>query len=363
MNDSNSAAENRQEPLLKVENLRTTFDTPRGALTAVDGVSFGLGRAETLGLVGESGSGKSVLVRSIMNLLGSGATFAPDSKVTFDGRDVHRLSPWEAKHFWGAEMAMVFQDPMTSLNPVRRIGVQLTESMRFHLGMSKREATARAVELLDQVRIPEPRKRLTQYPHELSGGMRQRVMIAIALACKPRLLVADEPTTALDVTVQKQILELLTGLQRELEMAMILITHDLGVVSGHTDRVAVMYAGQLVEVADTGRLFDSVRHPYTGALLDSIPRLEDPSHTRLNGIDGWPPDLIEGTRGCRFAPRCRYATDDCLETEPRLLDAEDSEHLVRCHFPLGSTEFHRAVTNTPGSGRTAAGRDLTAGAR
>ncbi|MDF3312224.1 ABC transporter ATP-binding protein [Rhodococcus sp. T2V] len=351
-----------RDSLLTVENLRTTFDTPRGHLTAVDGVSFALGRAETLGIVGESGSGKSVLVRSIMNLLGANATVAEDSKVMFDGRDVHRLSRWESRHFWGTEIAMVFQDPMTSLNPVKRIGVQLTESMRFHLGLNSGEATERALELLDQVRIPEPRRRMEQYPHELSGGMRQRVMIAIALACKPRLLVADEPTTALDVTVQKQILDLLTRLQAELDMAMILITHDLGVVSGHTDRVAVMYAGQLVEVADTNELFGAVQHPYTGALLNSIPKIEQPSHTRLEVINGWPPDLIRGIRGCRFAPRCRSAQAACLEEAPGLRPTGDREHMARCFFPLGSEGSHQAMATNLRAGQTAAGLDLTTGA-
>ncbi len=355
-----SHAGSAHDPLLVVEDLRTTFETSRGPLTAVDGVSFTLGRAETLGIVGESGSGKSVLVRTIMNLLPDTATVGSQSKVIFDGRDVHRLSRLESEHFWGTEIAMVFQDPMTSLNPVKRIGTQLTESIRFHLELGRREADERAVELLEQVSIPEPRRRLEQYPHELSGGMRQRVMIAIALACKPRLLVADEPTTALDVTVQKQILDLLSRLQAELEMAMILITHDLGVVAGHTDRVAVMYAGQMVEEADTDDLFDSVRHPYTGALLSSIPRLDQPSHTRLDAITGWPPDLVSGVAGCRFAPRCRYAQDACLDQAPTLERVDGGrEHSCRCFFPVGSPAADDALAANVRSGRTAAGLDFT----
>ena len=347
-------------PLLVVEDLRTMFDTPRGVLRAVDGVSFTLDRGETLGIVGESGSGKSVLVRSIMNLLAGNAHVPEDSRVTFDGRDVRTLSRPEARHFWGTEMAMVFQDPMTSLNPVKRIGTQLTESIRYHLKLSHKAAVERAVDLMHQVRIPEPKHRLDQYPHELSGGMRQRVTIAIALACEPRLLIADEPTTALDVTVQKQILDLLARLQKEREMAMILVTHDLGVVAGRADRVAVMYAGQLVEVANTDVLFTQVRHPYTEALLNSVPKVDQPSHTRLDAISGRPPDMVHLPEGCRFAARCRYALADCLDRNPEMLETELLPHRWRCFVPVGSPEAEVALADNLKAGHTAAGLDLTA---
>ena len=348
------------QPLLVVENLRTLFDTPRGVLRAVDGVSFTLDRGETLGIVGESGSGKSVLVRSIMNLLANNAVVPEGSKVIFDGRDVRTLSRPEAKHFWGTEMAMVFQDPMTSLNPVKRIGTQLTESIQYHLQLSHKAAVERAIDLMNQVKIPEPRRRLDQYPHELSGGMRQRVTIAIALACEPRLLIADEPTTALDVTVQKQILDLLARLQEERDMAMILITHDLGVVAGQADRVAVMYAGQLVEMADTDVLFTNVRHPYTEALLNSIPKVDQPSHTRLDAISGRPPDMVNLPKGCRFAPRCRYARVDCLAKNPELLENEELGHHSRCFVPVGTPEGESALADNLKAGTTAAGLDLNA---
>jgi peptide/nickel transport system ATP-binding protein len=348
------------QPLLVVDNLRTYFDTPRGLLRAVDGVSFTLDAGATLGIVGESGSGKSVLVRSVMNLLASNAIVPADGKVIYDGRDIHSLSRLEAKHFWGTEMAMVFQDPMTSLNPVKRIGAQLTESIRYHLKLNKKAAIERALDLMNQVRIPEPRRRLQQYPHELSGGMRQRVTIAIALACEPRLLVADEPTTALDVTVQKQILDLLAKLQQEHHMAMILITHDLGVVAGHADRVAVMYAGQIVEHADTDVLFRNVQHPYTEALLNSIPKVEHASHTRLDAISGRPPDMTHPPAGCRFAPRCRYAQETCMTELPKLYEAAEPDHLYRCFFPVGSTAGTAALAENLKAGHTAAGLDLHA---
>ncbi len=344
-------------PLLQVRDARTSFRTSRGPLLAVDGVSFDLAAGETLGIVGESGSGKSVLVRTVMNLLPSNGEVAAGSEILFDGRDVRHLRPAEAKHFWGPEMAMVFQDPMTSLNPVKRIGRQLTESMRFHLGLSRSAARDRAIELLNRVGIPEPRRRLDQYPHELSGGMRQRITIAIALSCSPRLLIADEPTTALDVTVQKQILDLLDQLQAEERMAMILITHDLGIVAGHADRVAIMYAGQMVEVGATERLFNCVQHPYTEALLKSIPRLEDPSHTPLEAISGRPPDMVDPAGSCRFAPRCRYAQLRCLDEQPELMPTHGG-HPFRCFFPVGSDEGRAALEANEAAGSTAAGLSL-----
>ncbi|MGE0878420.1 MAG: ABC transporter ATP-binding protein [Acidimicrobiia bacterium] len=347
------------EPLLVVDGLATSFRTPRGLLRAVDGVSFTLDEGQTLGVVGESGSGKSVLVRTVMGLLPPTAIISDDSVVNLAGRDVRHLNPLEAKHFWGPEIAMVFQDPMTSLNPVKKIGVQLTEPLRYHLGLSRRSAESRALELMEQVGIPEPRRRLSQYPHELSGGMRQRVTIAIALSCEPRLLIADEPTTALDVTVQKQILDLLSSLQRERKMTMILITHDLGVVAGYADRVAVMYAGQIVESASTIELFDNVRHPYTEALLNSIPRVEQPSHTRLDAISGRPPDMTKLSLGCRFAPRCRYAQDECLSADPGLDEASGvTSHQFRCFFPVGSEKGAAALDRNRAAGRTATGLEL-----
>jgi peptide/nickel transport system ATP-binding protein len=327
-------------PLLEVHDLRTSFATARGSLRAVDGVSLTVGRGETVGIVGESGSGKSVLVRSIMNLLPRTATV--EGSVVFEGRDVRSLDGAERKHFWGPHIAMIFQDPMTSLNPVKKIGQQLVDPLRYHLGISRRAAHNRALELLRLVRIPEAERRLGQYPHELSGGMRQRVMIAIAVSCNPKLLLADEPTTALDVTVQKQILDLLESLQRELDMAMILITHDLGVVAGRAKRIGVMYAGRLVEEADTRALFADVRHPYTEGLMASIPRIQQPSHTRLVGIGGRPPDMVDPPAGCRFAPRCKYAQTRCREESPALLDVPFG-HSYACFYPVGGEGLQATV--------------------
>jgi peptide/nickel transport system ATP-binding protein len=330
--------------LLEVRNLRTSFMTARGPLQAVDGVSLTVGRGETLGIVGESGSGKSVLVRSIMNLVPRTATV--EGTVMFEGRDIRSLSGAERKHFWGPHMSMIFQDPMTSLNPVKKIGQQLADPLRYHLGVSGKAAEKRALELRSLVRIPEAHRRLGQYPHELSGGMRQRVMIAIAVSCNPRLLLADEPTTALDVTVQKQILDLLGTLQRELDMAMILITHDLGVVAGRTKRIGVMYAGRIVEEASTSGLFAEVRHPYTEGLMASIPRIQEPSHTRLTGIPGRPPDMVEPPVGCRFAPRCKYVQTRCQEESPALLDVPYG-HSYACFYPVGAGEGSRPVVGSP----------------
>ncbi len=343
--------------LVDVEDLRTTFSTARGPLGAVDGVSFTVDRGETLGIVGESGCGKSVLVRSVMGLLPASAHVT--GKVEFEGRETRTMTRVQARRFWGREIAMVFQDPMTSLNPVKRIGTAVSESMRLHLGLSRRDARARAVELLNLVGIPEAARRLDDYPHQLSGGMRQRVTIAIAIACQPKLLIADEPTTALDVTVQSQILDLLATLQAEYEMAMVMITHDLGVVAGRADRVAVMYAGRIVEHARTATLFAAPQHPYTEALLESIPRLELPSHTRLREITGRPPDLVSPPTGCRFAPRCRYAQQRCLVDDPALSAGAPGEHTVACFFPVGSEAGERALSANQSAGHTAAGLHLS----
>jgi peptide/nickel transport system ATP-binding protein len=329
-------------PLLQVEDLRTHFLTEGGTVRAVDGVSFTLERGKTLGVVGESGSGKTILSRSIMGLLPARNVVRTGS-AKYEGTEVAGQSHAAMRGLWGTEMAMVFQDPMTSLNPVMKIGRQITEGLRYHLRIPKDEANEQALQLLNSVGIPDPKRRLGQYPHELSGGMRQRVTIAIALACGPKLLFADEPTTALDVTVQAQILNLLNQQQQDRYMAMILVTHDLGVVAGRTDEIAVMYAGQIVERAPTRTLFANVRMPYTEALLKSIPKLENPSHTRLQIIGGRPPDLINPPPGCRFAPRCPYAQAKCHTEPPPLVEAETPGHVFRCWFPVGTEAGREAL--------------------
>jgi peptide/nickel transport system ATP-binding protein len=352
--DDGSAAAPRPAALLEVADLRTYFKTPRGVARAVDGVSFRLDRGRTLGIVGESGSGKSVLARSIMNLLPSNVE--RHGTVRFEGREIAGLRGKEMQDVWGAQMSMVFQDPMTSLNPVMKVGNQITESLRQHLDVDKSFAMESAEQLLRSVGIPEPARRLKEYPHQLSGGMRQRVMIAIALACGPRLLFADEPTTALDVTVQAQILDLLAEQQRERFMAMVLVTHDLGVVAGRTDEIAVMYAGEIVEQAPTRTLFSQMRHPYTEALLESIPRLTNPSHTRLRAIPGRPPDLVDPPSGCRFAARCAYAQPRCLEEHPPLAPAPGAvdDHKYACFYPVGTPAGAEALERNRAAGATAA---------
>ena len=326
-------------PLLTVEDLITHFRTPRGVARAVDGVTFTLERGKTLGIVGESGSGKTVLSRSIMGLI-EGPNVIRTGKVLFEGREV--TSGAAMRDAWGNDMAMIFQDPMTALNPVMRVGKQITESLRTNLDMDKSEANETAVSLLRSVGIPSPEKRVRSYPHELSGGMRQRVMIAIALACGPKLLFADEPTTALDVTVQAQILDLLADLQQERFMSVILVTHDLGVVAGRADEIMVMYAGRVVEKASAHTLFSDMRHPYTHALLRSIPKLTDASHTRLEAIAGRPPDIVNPPKGCKFAPRCRFAQERCMTEEPPLSEGASAGHVYRCFFPV--TDAHSSET-------------------
>jgi peptide/nickel transport system ATP-binding protein len=327
--------------LLQVEDLSTHFATPRGVVKAVDGVSFTLDRGRTLGLVGESGCGKSVLSRPIMGLLPGTATRS--GEVSFAGERIDGLGDEALRSYWGTQMAMVFQDPMTSLNPVMRIGRQITESLEVHTDLGRDQIRETALALLRSVHIPEPERRLRQYPHELSGGMRQRVVIAIALACGPRLLFADEPTTALDVTVQAQILDLLREQQDEREMAVILVSHDLGVVAGRTHDIAVMYAGQIVEQAPTATLFSEVRMPYTEALLRSVPRVENASHTRLAVIGGRPPDLIAPPPGCRFAPRCPYAQERCHVEQPPLIEGDTPGHLYRCWYQVGTDAGREAL--------------------
>ncbi len=320
------------EIILDVRNQRTAFATGRGLLQAVDGVSFTLERGKTLGVVGESGSGKSVLSRSIMRLLPGTAVTGPGSKIVLNGKDLTAMNEKDLRALRGPEVAIVFQDPMTALNPTLSIGKQIMEVLIIHMNMSKRDARAKAVDLLKAVGLPQPDIRVDQYPHQLSGGMRQRVAIAIAIACEPDLLIADEPTTALDVTVQAEILDLLQRMVRERNMAMILITHDMGVVAGRCDDVAVMYAGRIVEKAPVQELFSATRMPYTAALLASTPRVTDPPHRKLDAIEGRPPDLINPPPGCAFAPRCRFADDACNRAVPTL--EGEGNHQWACIKPL-----------------------------
>ena len=336
-------------PLLEVTDLRTSFKTPRGLVKAVDGVSLTLERGKTLGIVGESGCGKSVLSKSIMGLLPS--TAVRTGSIKFEGGELIDVRPQDMNQFWGTQMSMVFQDPMTALNPVMKIGKQITESLRHHLDVTKDFAEETALELLASVGIPEPKRRLKQYAFELSGGMRQRVMIAIAMACGPKMLFADEPTTALDVTVQAQILDLLAAQQAERFMAMILVTHDLGVVAGRADEIIVKYAGQIVERAEPRALFAEMRHPYTQALFESIPKLGLPSHTKLEAISGRPPDLVNPPAGCRFAARCKYAQPRCFEEAPLLLrQGESADHAAACHYPVGTPENADALARNEAAG-------------
>ena len=318
--------------VLEVTDLSITFDTPRGDLRAVNDATITLEQGESIGVVGESGSGKTVLSRAIMGLLPGTATRT--GSIKYMGKEISELPEKELRELWGTGMAMIFQDPMTTLNPVRRIGAQLTESLTVRLKLDKKEAHKQAIELLRRVRIADPEGMMRKFPYQLSGGMRQRIMIAIAVSCKPELLFADEPTTALDVTVQAQVLELLTELRKEFNMAMILVTHDLGVVAGHTDKIAVMYAGDVVEMAPTRELFKNMKMPYTEALLKSIPRLETPTGTRLPVIEGRLPDPTKNEPGCPFANRCPYVADKCRAEKPPLKDT-GTGHLYRCWFPIG----------------------------
>jgi len=340
-------------PLLEVDDLVTHFRTDRGTVRAVDGVSLTVGRGRTLGVVGESGSGKTVLSRSIMGLLPPGGTVVRTGSVRLAGHELTTMTPPALREVWGTQVAMVFQDPMTALNPVVRVGRQITEALRIRVGLDKRGAQETALSLLTSVGIPSPERRMRNYPHELSGGMRQRVMIAIALACGPKLLLADEPTTGLDVTVQAQILDLLAEQQRERAMAMVLVSHDLGVVANRTDEIVVMYAGRVVEQAPTATLFARTRMPYTEALLRSIPKLADPSHTRLRVIPGRPPDLAAVPDGCRFAPRCPYAQDRCRQEAPPLRSAGPG-HFFACWIPVGSPESADALAANVTAGMPAA---------
>ncbi|PYO81458.1 MAG: peptide ABC transporter ATP-binding protein [Gemmatimonadetes bacterium] len=327
------------EPLLRVRDLKTYFVTEHGSGTAraVDGVSFEVYPGETLGLVGESGCGKTVTSLSILRLIPEPpGHIRPGSFIEFEGRNLLTLAPRELRAIRGNRIAMIFQEPMTSLNPVFTVGDQIAEAAIVHQGLSRRRARARAVEMLKLVGIPDPAERVDHYPHQMSGGMRQRVMIAMALVCHPKLLIADEPTTALDVTIQAQILELLDRLQRDLGMAVMLITHDLGVVAGTADRVVVMYAGEVVEQAATGELFARPLHPYTEGLMASVPRIDtrvSQVRGRLHSIPGQVPAATAWPAGCRFHPRCPYAWDRCRQEAPPPLDAgagEPGAHTVRC---------------------------------
>jgi peptide/nickel transport system ATP-binding protein len=322
--------------LLAVKDLATTFHTAGGDLPAVGGVSFDMESNQTIGIVGESGSGKTVLSRTIMGLQ-QRTNVTVTGSVLLSGFEMVGASEDEKRERWGTEVAMIFQDPMTSLNPVMKVGKQIDETLRVRLGMSKADAKARAIELLELVGIPSPQYRYDAYPGQLSGGMRQRVVIAISLACSPKLLLADEPTTGLDVTIQAQILNLLEELKERLEMSVILVTHDLGVVATRTSRIIVMYAGRIVEIGSTREVFAHHRMPYTRALLESSPKVSNASHTRLTTIPGRPPNLLKLTQGCSFAPRCSYATEKCHVDRPELEAADEPGHMFACWNPLPKT--------------------------
>jgi len=328
--------------LLQVQNLETRFYTQDGVVQAVNGINYDLGEGETLGIVGESGCGKSVSVLSMIRLIPTPPGKITDGHVLFEGRDLLTMDNEDIRHIRGNRIAMIFQDPMTSLNPVLTIGRQVGESLQVHMGMDKGQARQRSVELLEMVGIPQADQRISDYPHQFSGGMRQRVMIAMALSCNPQILIADEPTTALDVTIQAQIVDLVKRLRDEIGMAVIWITHDLGVVAGLVDRVNVMYAGFIVETGPVGEIYSRPRHPYTIGLLGSLPRLDESSHTRLVSIDGLPPDLIAPPKGCRFAPRCDYATERC-QTENPELESVGLDHEAACWNLDQTRDYQRFV--------------------
>jgi len=317
-------------PLLQVRDLRTQFNTEEGVVHAVDGVSYDVEEGETLGLVGESGCGKSVSALSILRLIPNPPGKIVGGEILFEGQDILKMDEDEVRHIRGNRIAMVFQEPMTSLNPVLTIGRQLTEALELHLKMDPASARRRAAELLEMVGIPAAASRLNDYPHQFSGGMRQRVMIAMALSCNPKLLLADEPTTALDVTIQAQILEIMARLSRELGTAVVIITHNLGVVARYADRVNVMYAGKAVEMATAPDLYANPRHPYTIGLLKSVPRLDQGRKDRLVPIEGVPPDLVHRPAGCSFAPRCAYKIDKCLTEVPPLMPTGEDRHVAAC---------------------------------
>jgi oligopeptide transport system ATP-binding protein len=323
--------------LLDVQNLQTEFHTTEGIVKAVNGVSYTLEEGGILGIVGESGSGKSVSVLSLLQLLPSPPAYVKGGAAVFDGRDLMQMSKKEIRSIRGNQIAIIFQDPMSSLNPVLKIGKQIGEVLQLHLGMSESQARQRAIELLTHVGIPMAEQRVDQYPHQLSGGMRQRVMIALGLACNPRLLIADEPTTALDVTIQAQIINLVRKLQEETGMAVIWITHDLGVVAGLADKVVVMYSGHVVEYATVEDLFADTRHPYTLGLLASLPRIEE-DEAELMTVRGTPPDLTNLPVGCPFAPRCDYVVDQCLAENPPLMHMGKADHFAACWVDITAVD-------------------------
>ena len=326
--------------LLEVKNLKTHFFTMEGVVKAVDGVSYELNEGETLGLVGESGCGKSVSALSVMRLIPDPPGKIIDGEILLDGEDILKIDMEGMREVRGAKIAMVFQEPMTSLNPVLTVERQITETLQLHMGMSKLESQRESVNLLTRVGIPDPEIRIKQYPHQFSGGMRQRVMIAMALSCNPRLIIADEPTTALDVTIQAQILDLMKSLTTELGVALIVITHNLGVVARYADRVNIMYAGKVIERGDAHEIYSNPRHPYTVGLLRSVPRLDLPRRAKLDPIEGQPPDLINLPPGCAFRERCRWAIDKCATDTPELVETSDG-HLSACFRAdeLGATEI------------------------
>ena len=326
--------------LLEVKNLKTHFFTMEGVVKAVDGVSYELNEGETLGLVGESGCGKSVSALSVMRLIPDPPGKIIDGEILLDGEDILKIDMEGMREVRGAKIAMVFQEPMTSLNPVLTVERQITETLQLHMGMSKLESQRESVNLLTRVGIPDPELRIKQYPHQFSGGMRQRVMIAMALSCNPRLIIADEPTTALDVTIQAQILDLMKSLTTELGVALIVITHNLGVVARYADRVNIMYAGKVIERGEAHEIYSNPRHPYTVGLLRSVPRLDLPRRAKLDPIEGQPPDLINLPLGCAFRERCRWAIDKCATDTPELVETSDG-HLSACFRAdeLGATEI------------------------
>ncbi len=319
------------ERILDIENLQVSFHTYAGEVKAVRGVDFHLDKGETLAIVGESGCGKTVTSKAIMRLLPEPmpAEIKKDSKIIFDGKNILDMNEKELRKLRGSDISMIFQDPMTSLNPTMTVGKQIAESLIIHRGMNKAEAMKEAIKMLDLVNIPNADKRAHQYPHEFSGGMRQRAMIAIALACNPKILIADEPTTALDVTIQAQIMDLIGDLQKKLGTAVILITHDLGVVADTADRIQVMYAGQVIERGTVEEIFANPQHPYTWALLQSVPRLETKNKDTLYALNGTPPDLVKPPVGCPFAARCEYCMQICLEEMPEVTNVEN-DHQVLC---------------------------------
>lgn len=344
------------DKILEIKHLSTSFKTERGVMKAVDGVSFYVNKGEVLGLVGESGCGKSVTSQSILRLYDEKYLASYEGEILFDGRNLLELPEKEMRKVRGHEISMIFQDALSSLNPVFTVGDQIMEPLRIHQKLSKEEARKRAVEMLSLVGIPSPEKRVDQYPHELSGGMRQRVMIAIALACQPKLLIADEPTTALDVTIQAQIMDLIMSLNKKFHMGVILITHDLSVVAETCSRVAVMYLGQIVEEGDVCSIFDSPKHPYTQGLIQSIPKMTGERAKRLFMIKGTVPLLSQIPAGCRFAPRCPYQTERCRNSMPELLEAGENGHRVRCfrcqnagEAADGQTEFGEKPVGDAGS--------------